>query len=234
MSSIIITGGTKGIGFACAELFAKNNYNIAICSRNKTDLQKVSSHLKHLNSTIDIYTEVCDVSRQGEVERFGSNLLARWGRTDILLNNAGLFCPGSISEEASGSLEKMIETNLYSAYHLTRNQLPAMKAHRSGHIINMCSIAGITAYPNGGSYSISKFALLGMSKCLRQELKDTGIKVTAILPGATWSASWEGVDLPENRLMAAADIAEIVFNCTLLSASAVVEEIIIRPQAGDL
>lgn len=98
----------------------------------------------------------------------------------------------------------------------------------------MCSIASKIAYPNGGSYSISKFALLGFSKVLREELKPTGIKVTSILPGATWSNSWAGVDLPEDRLMQAHDIAIPVWSALSMSPSAVVEEITIRPQLGDL
>ncbi len=234
MSSIIITGGTKGIGFACASIFARNNYNVAICSRNAMDLEEAGKKLQEVNQNIKVFTSVCDVSKKEEIERFGNDVLAEFGTVDVLLNNAGVFFPGSIAEEETGNLETMIETNLYSAYHLVRNQLPQMKARNSGHIINMCSIASITAYENGGSYAISKFALLGMSKCLRQELKATGIKVTAILPGATWSASWVGVDLPHSRLMEAEDIAEVVFNCTQLSKSAVVEEIVIRPQLGDL
>ena len=101
----------------------------------------------------------------------------------------------------------MMETNVYSAYYLTKHLLTAMKAKQKGHIINICSIASKIAYPNGGSYSISKFALLGFSKVLREELKSEGIKVTAILPGATWSDSWKGTTLPPERLMEAKDIA---------------------------
>ena len=103
-----------------------------------------------------------------------------------------------------------------------------------GHIFNMCSVASLMAYPNGGSYSISKYALLGFSKNLRLELKDKGIKVTGIMPGATWSASWEGVELPEERLMQASDIALAVWSATQMSPSAVVEDIVLRPQLGDL
>ena len=98
----------------------------------------------------------------------------------------------------------------------------------------MCSVASIKAYPNGGSYAISKFALLGFTKCLREELKDKGVKVTAILPGATWSDSWAGVDLPQERLMPASDIADIIWGTYVLSDVAVVEELLIRPQLGDL
>jgi NADP-dependent 3-hydroxy acid dehydrogenase YdfG len=98
----------------------------------------------------------------------------------------------------------------------------------------MCSIASVAAYPNGGAYSISKFALLGFSKNLREEMKKKGVKVTAILPGAAWSDSWRGADFPENRLMQASDIAKTVWACYDLSDAAVVEEILMRPQLGDL
>ena len=112
--------------------------------------------------------------------------------------------------------------------------VPFMKSSTKPHIFNMCSIASITAYPNGGSYGISKFALLGYTKVLRQELKEQNIKVTAIMPGATWSDSWAGVELPYERLMEAKDIAESVWAAYNLGKSAVVEEIVIRPQLGDL
>ena len=128
----------------------------------------------------------------------------------------------------------MMETNLYSAYHLTRKIMPSLLNSDQAHIFNMCSIASKIAYPNGGSYSISKFALLGFSKVLREELKEQGVKVTAVLPGATWSASWEGADFPEDRLMQAQDIADAVFGALRLGPAAVVEEIVIRPQLGDL
>ena len=137
-------------------------------------------------------------------------------------------------EEPSGRLELMMETNLYSAYHLTRTIIPGMKEKGHGHVINICSVASQIAYPNGGSYSISKFALLGFGKVLREEVKSHGIKVTNILPGATWSDSWAGVDLPEDRLMKAQDIASTVWSVLQLSPSAVIEEVVVRPQLGDL
>jgi short-subunit dehydrogenase len=112
------------------------------------------------------------------------------GKVDILINNAGIFTPGSIYNEEDGLLQSMIETNVYSAYHLTRCLVPKMIEAKQGHIFNMCSIASLNAYANGGSYSISKFALLGFSKNLREELKPHHIKVTAVSPGAVMSDSW--------------------------------------------
>ena len=146
----------------------------------------------------------------------------------------GVFLPGAIHTEGEGTLETMMATNVYSAYHLTRAVLPMMFNYQKGHIFNICSVASKKAYPNGGSYSISKFALLGLSHNLREELKPKGIKVTAILPGATWSDSWAGFEAPEERLMQARDVAEVIVAALRMSVSAVMEEVTIRPQLGDL
>ena len=153
---------------------------------------------------------------------------------DILINNAGSFLPGNISEEEDGVLEKMIETNLYSAYHITRGLLPKIIKQKRGHIFNICSIASLKAYKNGGSYSISKFALSGFSKNLRDEMKPHGIKVTGVYPGAAYTDSWAAAGVDAKRLMEANDIANMVFAASQLSPQACVEDIILRPQLGDL
>jgi len=231
---IIITGGTKGIGRAIAEVFAKQNFDIAVCSRTQSDLDKMEESLAMANPDIEVLTQVCNMKNKAEVLAFADLIKDKWGDFDVLINNAGVFLPGAIVEEEDGNLEMMMETNLYSAYYFTRALLPILVKKGKGHIFNMCSIASQIAYPNGGSYSISKFALLGFSKVLREELKELGIKVTSILPGATWSNSWKDVDLPKERLMEANDIALSTWNAYSLSPSAVVEEIVLRPQLGDL
>ena len=152
----------------------------------------------------------------------------------MLVNNTGIFMPGQVHNEAEGVLEKTIQTNVYSAYHLTRGLVGDMIDRRSGHIFMMGSTASITAYTNGGSYCISKFALLGMSRVLREELKPYGVKVTTLLPGATLTASWTGTDLPEDRFMKPEDVAETIWAAYSLSPGAVVEEILMRPQLGDI
>ncbi|MDX5431089.1 MAG: SDR family oxidoreductase, partial [Bacteroidota bacterium] len=130
--------------------------------------------------------------------------------------------------------EKSIQTNLSSAYYLSRALIPAMKGSNHAHLFSVCSTASITAYPNGGSYCISKFALLGMTKVLREELKPDGIAVTAILPGATYTHSWSGSELPESRFMQADHIANVVFQAYQLSPQSVIEELLIRPMQGDI
>ncbi len=230
----IITGASKGIGKAIAEIFAKNEINLALCARGIEDLDKLRNSLVKDFPSINVEIFQVDVSDKMEVLAFAERVLKIFGKIDILVNNAGVFLPGEIIHEEDGHLEKQIETNLYSAYHLSRAILPSMIKEGAGHVINMCSIASEIAYPNGGSYSISKFALLGFSKVLREELKDKNIRVSSILPGATWSNSWAGVDLPESRLMQASDIAKVVYTAIDLSDSAVLEDITIRPQLGDL
>ena len=230
----IITGATKGIGKAIAIKFATEGHSLAVCARNGADLDALKVELQQINPAIKVITCVADISKKEDVQHFALEAINTFGVIDVLINNGGVFLPGETSLEEEGTLEKMIETNLYSAYHLTRSIVPVMQSSAKAHIFNMCSIASFMAYPNGGSYSISKFALLGYTKVLRQELKDKDIKVTAIMPGATWSDSWSGVDLPHERLMEATDIAESVWAAYSLGKSAVVEEIIIRPQLGDL
>lgn len=230
----VVTGSTKGIGKAIVETLASKGINVAICSRNEVEINQFLEDLKMSFPTIKAIGKRTDMSVKSEISDFASFVLNEFEAIDILVNNAGVFIPGELTKEEDGTLEKMIETNLYSAYHLTRLLVPNMLEHKSGHIFNMCSIASQIAYPNGGSYSISKFALLGFSKVLREELKDKNIKVTSILPGATWSASWEGVELPQSRLMQAGDIAKIVWSALEMSPAAVIEDIVIRPQLGDL
>lgn len=234
MPTAIITGATKGLGRALAEIFAQNGFDLCVCARTEADLDEMQADWVKYFPNVRLHTCPTDVSKKSEVLEFAQFVRKTWPSADVLINNAGIFLPGAVSEEREGTLETLLETNLYSAYHLTRALLPMMLPQRKGHIFNMCSIASVMAYPNGGSYSISKFALHGFSKALREELKPQGIKVTSILPGATWSDSWRGVDFPTDRLMQSTDVARMVWAAYSLSDSAVVEDLILRPQLGDL
>ena len=226
--NIVITGASRGIGKAIAEKFLSENHIVLICSSNETKLAELKIQFP------SIITFVCDVSKKNEVVAFADFVLQNFESIDVLINNAGVFLPGKVHDEEDGILEKTMQTNLYSAYYLTQKLVPSMIANRNGYIFNMCSVASIKAYPNGGSYSVSKFALLGFSKCLREELKEYNIKVTSILPGATLTDSWSGTDLPESRFSKSEDIAYLIYSITQLSAFSVVEDLVIRPQLGDI
>jgi hypothetical protein len=230
---VVVTGATKGIGRAIVDRFAHAGFDIAVNARTAADLIALKNEIEKRHP-VKVYTMATDMADSKQVKSFCEYVLALEKPIEVLVNNAGYFMPGKIVEEAEGALEKMMNANVFSAYHTPRGLIGNMIAQRRGSIFNMCSIASFTAYKNGGSYAITKFALLGFSKCLREELKESGIRVTAVMPGATLTSSWEGVELPEERFMKPEDVAEVIFNAYFISERSVVEEIIIRPQLGDI
>jgi short-subunit dehydrogenase len=231
--NIVITGASKGLGKAIAAKFAATGNTLFLGARNEATLLATAEELKFNFPQSSLHTKVVDVSNKEQLNNFAQWVLTH-GIPTIIINNAGQFLPGSIYNEEEGLLEQMITTNLYSAYQLTRLLLPTMMQQKHGHIFNICSIASVQAYANGGSYSISKFAMLGFNKNLREEMKPHGIKVTAVLPGAAYTNSWSGSGVDEKRIMEANDVAKMVYASSLLSPQACVEEIILRPQLGDL
>ena len=225
---IVVTGGTKGIGRAIADRFVMAGFDAIICARSVDGVQGSGVGSPRLLPI------AADLSTRDGVTVLLDYIHSLNRPVDVLVNNTGVFQPGQIHNEAEGTFEQLMNTNVASAYHLTRGLMRDMMIRRQGHIFMMCSTASITPYTNGGSYCISKFALLGMSRVLREELKPHSVKVTAILPGATFTASWEGTDLPEERFMKASDVADSVWAAYSLSENAVMEEILIRPQLGDI
>jgi short-subunit dehydrogenase len=232
--NVIITGATKGIGRAIATQFSAAGCHVIAIARSESELQALKNDLLSAFSLATVTTKSVDIGDAGQIKDFGYWLLENQFSPDVLVNNAGYYVPGTIYDEEEGVLEKMMEVNLYSAYQLTRIVLPGMIEKKNGYIFNICSIAAFQPLPNVGSYGISKFALLGLTRHLREEMKPYGIKVSAVLPGATITASWAGSEIDPERLMEADDVAKMVFGSTQLSSRAVVEDIILRPQLGDV
>jgi short-subunit dehydrogenase len=220
---LVVTGGSKGIGRAIADKFVAEGFDAVVCARSVDEI-----------TSPGLLPFAADLSTRDGVNALRDYVRSLNRPVDVLVNNAGVFQPGQIQNEAEGVFEELMNTNVASAYHLTRGLIGGMISRRKGHIFMMCSTASITPYTNGGSYCISKFALLGMSRVLREELKPHSVKVTALLPGATLTNSWAGTDLPEDRFLKADDVANSTWAAYSLSASAVIEEILIRPQLGDI
>ncbi|MFN2458582.1 MAG: SDR family oxidoreductase [Chitinophagaceae bacterium] len=232
--NVVITGASRGIGKAISEVFASHGYNLFLCSRNEQTLQDTVQELKAKFSKVSVHARAFNLGDKQQAGMFGNWVLQTAESIDVLINNVGSFVPGNISNEPDGALEEMLAVNLYSAYYVTRALLPKMMEAKTGHIFNISSIAALKAYPNGGAYSISKYAVAGFSKNLREELKPHSIKVTTVFPGAVYTDSWKGSGVAEERIMEAEDIAKTIFAASQLSPQAVVEEIVIRPQLGDL
>lgn len=229
----IITGGSRGIGKALVLKFLQQGFTVITCSRNPDQLLALSQEVQteHPNQLL---TMAADLSKRDHVEAFASFCLGYEAAPEVLIHNTGTFLPGAILAEEEGAFETLMQTNVASAYHLTRGIVPAMAKRKTGTVFVICSTASFVPYVNGGSYCISKFALLGMTKVLREELKSANVRVTAVLPGATLTDSWQGTDLPAKRFMQPEDLAETIWAAYSLPQSTVIEELIMRPMEGDI
>jgi NADP-dependent 3-hydroxy acid dehydrogenase YdfG len=227
---IVVSGCTKGIGHAICKHFAAEGFSIAGYARNQKDIKDMQISFEQDYPQQKFLFVVADASQKAAVMAFGKKVSEQFSSVEILVNNAGVFLPGSIMEEKDGTLETLMETNVYSAYYLTRALQPRLKRN----VFNICSIASLQAYPAGASYTISKFALLGFSKQLREEFRNTSVKVTSVMPGAVLTNAWAGAGLPQSRFIQPEDIARMIYATCQLTDGADVEELIIRPQLGDI
>lgn len=232
--TIVLSGASRGIGRAIALRFAGEGFDVAFYGSTAENVEALESELKSVNSNIRTLAITCDASDVVAVQSFGRQVRAAFRHVDVLVNNAGSFTPHNITDADVGDFERIMSINLYSHYHLTRTLLPGMVRTGSGYIFNMCSVASLAAYPAGSLYTISKHALLGFSRALRQELRADRIRVSSIIPGATLTDSWADAGLPAERFVPAEDVAELVWQAYVLSPRTVVEDIVIRPVDGDI
>lgn len=223
----VITGGTKGIGRAIAESFADKGFDIFITARTADDLNELKAKIEN-ECEVKCHVFAADIGNKTDVRSLAKRVLELNQTIEVLVNNAGLYRAGLMIEEPDNTLEKLININLYGAYYLTKELLNNFTENRSGHIFNICSVASISTPENSGSYTISKFALLGFNKVLREEMKPFKVRVTAVLPGATFTDSWKDEDVSPEILMPPEDIAAAVWNAYAMKNS-VVEEIVLRP-----
>ncbi len=230
----VITGATKGIGLALAEYFAAKGFDLALSARTETDLLAVQAQLKEKYPERSILIQATDFAKPDQIAAFIDKIQQTWSKVDVLINNAGIFYQGEMLSEPADHLSQMMQVNVLAPYQICRAFAPQMKTAGKGHIFNICSVASKKVFRGSGSYATTKFALLGLTKALRQELLDSQVKVTAVLPGATWTASWEGSGISPSRLMAPEDVAKAVWQAWNMSPSVVLEELVLRPQQGDL
>lgn len=228
MALVVISGISRGIGKAIAQRFDQENYTIIGCSVNPDSVHHIQKEFPHW------HVSVVDVRQSQAIKSWAASVLEKHGVPNVLINNAGKYLPGQVHQEEDAVFFEMLESNLHSAYFMSKAFANPMKKVKPATIINIASIAGIQAYPNGGSYSISKFGMVGLSKALREELKPDGIRVCTLLPGAVLTDSWAGVELPKDRFMQVEDIAEAAWLCHSLPSTTVIEEMILRPQLGDI
>jgi short-subunit dehydrogenase len=230
----IITGATKGIGRAIVMELAANNYNIIFCARDEKEVQILQNELTSKYSHLQFFGMRADMEESSDVRDFAEFAIGSVGHVDILINNAGLYIPSGIIEEDAECLQRQMQVNVFAPHYLSKFFASRMIEAGKGHIVNICSIASLEPVVRAGSYSISKTALLGLNKALREELRPAGIKVTAVLPGSTLTDSWTGTELPKDWFILPEDVAKSIINCLQMSSGANIDEIIIRPLYGKI
>ncbi|MDE0770656.1 MAG: SDR family NAD(P)-dependent oxidoreductase [Salibacteraceae bacterium] len=223
----IVSGATKGIGKAITLALAGKGYDLGLGARNLEELNFLRKEIQALYPDIEVITKSVDFSQKHETRNFAETFLHHWGDIDILVNNVGVYEEDNLDNLNENDLMKMFNVNFFSAMRLTQPFLPEFKKRKSGHIINICSVLSKKVRKKAVSYSLSKQALYGYTKILRNELRNYDVKVTAILPGSTNTASWDGLDAPVDEFVQPEDVANGVLMA--IQSNGLVEEFEIKP-----
>lgn len=234
-SVILITGASQGIGAAIAKVFANSlgkGVKLALVARNAKNLAATARVCAKAGATAETF--VCDVADAAAVTAMAAAVVKRFGKVDVLINNAGVFAAAPFVETTTDDFDRIVASNLRSAFLVTKEFVPGMIARKHGDVFFMSSIAGLGAYPNSTAYCAAKFGVTGLAAVLRAETRAHGVRVCCVHPGATWAPSWSGSGVAEERIMPAADVARAFFDIYKLGRNTVVEEIVLRPQLGDL
>lgn len=223
----IITGVTKGIGKATAVALAKSGYDIIGCARNEAELASFETEIKSYG--VNVLAVKADCNQKEEVFNFINTALAYAPEINVLVNNVGVFYPGSLLDEDDDVFETQQQINVNATYYIAKRIGKLMRTQGFGHIFNICSVASKTPVENAGSYSVTKAAMLSLNHVLRRELTPYHVKVTAIIPGSTFTASWEGTTLDQAKFVQPDDVAKSITTILTLSDGANVDEVTITP-----
>lgn len=234
MKNVLITGATKGMGRAIATAFAKEGLNVAICSRSGNDLEQFKNELLQINPGIQVVTRIADGSNKEQLLAFAAAAEKELGFISVVVNSLGMFDPVSILDETEAAFDKQLHTNLMPAYHLYRFFGKKMQEAREGYIFTICSVASIDQIASAGTYSVTKTALLGLTRVMKLEMQPYNVKVTAVIPGSTLTNSWAGTTISKDKFVLPEDIASAIINTYRMSPGANVDQIIIRPAGGQL
>ena len=238
---VFITGATSGIGLACAKKFAANGDDLILTGRRMQRLKEISASLQKKHN-VNVKTIQMDVRDKEAVFSVVAALPSPWNKIDILINNAGLAVGlGTVQQGDTDDWERMIDTNVKGLLYVSRVILPGMVERKKGHVINIGSIAGKEVYPNGNVYCSTKFAVDALTKAIRIDTVQAGIKVTQIAPGAV-ETEFSVVRFKGDKAKADSvyngfeplhpeDIAESVFYVTTLPPHVNINDLLIMPTA---
>ena len=222
----VITGGGSGIGLAIAAAVAAEGMVVTLAGRDLKKLQRSAVQLEQKGGTV--LAVATDVSYAPQVERMVADTLARFGRIDLLVNNAGTYREGNVAELSEADWDEVQAVNLKGAFLCAKAVLPVMKKQRSGYIVNIASVAGKMGFGGAAAYCASKFGLVGLSQSLLEEVVGDHIKVTAICPGYVDTPMVAGVSVPGSEMIPPSDIGRLVIGLLRLSPNTVIKEIVVE------
>jgi 3-oxoacyl-[acyl-carrier protein] reductase len=225
----LVTGGTKGIGRAIAEVLVRSGADVCICARKQDDLDAAVSELRLLGKDCAV-GHVCDVRDFDQVRELMSFIRARLGGLDVLVNNSGIGIFETVEEMSPEDFRSILETNVFGVFYCCHEAIPLMKQRGGGYIINISSLAGANPHPRMAAYNASKFGLNGFSEALMQEVRHDGIKVSYIMPGSVNTEF--GGDEPDDSKswqLQPADVARVVLDLLNHDDRALASRVEIRP-----
>jgi 3-oxoacyl-[acyl-carrier protein] reductase len=228
----IVTGAGRGIGRSIALALARNGARVSLAARTGAELQAVQSEIEAFGGEAASFPT--DVSREAEVVSLVRHTVERFGRLDILINNAGLGIFGPLVETTTEQWDRLMAVNARGPFLLCREAIPYLKQQEQAFIVNIASVVGVKGYVNQAAYSASKHALMGMTKALAKEVQKDGIRVHAICPGGvdTQLVGKARPDLERSVLMQPEEIADIVLFLVTRRGNAVIDEVHVRRAAS--
>ena len=229
----VVTGASRGIGFAIAEALASRGCSVVITARKVASVEAAATRLAEYDTRIAPYE--CDIRDEVAVQRLFTFVADEFGHLDFLVNNAGVYGPAhAVGEVDPAGWREAIDTNLTGTFLCTRYGLPLMKG--GSVIVNNISVAAYQVFPNSAAYIASKMGALGLTNATREDVRKVGIKVMALIPGATdteiWNQFWP--DAPRQKMVQPKEVATAVVNALMLPEGTSVDEIRITPTGGTL
>jgi 3-oxoacyl-[acyl-carrier protein] reductase len=220
----VVTGGNRGIGHGIAQALAAEGATIALTARHADDAEKAA---RELGAPHRGYP--CDVRQEEQVARLFERVASELGGTDVLVNNAGIGIFGPLADMKPEDWRAVIETNLNGVFYCCRAAIPQMRQRGGGYILNISSLAGKNAFPNGTAYNASKFGLNGLSEALMQEVRYDDIRVSYLMPGSVATEFGRGTAEKSDWALQPGDVAEVVVDLLRSPARALFSRVEMRP-----
>jgi NAD(P)-dependent dehydrogenase (short-subunit alcohol dehydrogenase family) len=223
----IITGASRGIGLAIAQRLANMGAKLSICARDPQRLETAANDLRR--EAASVFAVPVDVTRADQIATLVSHTEKNVGSPEILVNNAGIGYFGPTHEAGEQNWDSVLDTNLKSVFLMSKAVAPAMIERRGGHIINIASLAGKNAFRGGGIYCASKWGLLGLTECMAEDLRQYGIRVSAICPGSVATDFSPRTGKDASKMLQSDDIAHAVELIVTQAPQSFISEVLMRP-----